>query len=88
MDFVRSATRLGPEAHIMNLYYDEILQLVMKDGVEFMAYEDDLAIVVTARSVEEIRRKIGDALEQRGRVDGHNQMLCYNEDEGTDELNT
>lgn len=48
---------LGPT--LWNLTYDEIMETRVDRGVELIAYADDLAVVVTAKSGEALERKAG-----------------------------
>lgn len=53
---------LGPT--LWCLAYTEVLVLEMPKGVDIIAYVDDLAVVITAITVEELEHKANTALER------------------------
>lgn len=53
---------LGPT--LWNVMYDDVLREIMPEGVHTLAYADDLAIVINARSKEELKWKGDEALQQ------------------------
>lgn len=46
---------LGPT--LWNIFYDQILQTTEEQGVETIAYADDLAVIVTAKTKEELEER-------------------------------
>lgn len=46
---------LGPT--LWNLFYDQVLELPLEEGVEAVAYADDIAVLVKAKTVHELREK-------------------------------
>nr|CAH7745583.1 unnamed protein product [Callosobruchus chinensis] len=53
---------LGPT--LWNLLYDEVLQLNLPHGVTTVAYADDLAVIVVARTEEELMDKANCSIEE------------------------
>lgn len=53
---------LGPI--LWNLVYDDVLNVPLPDGVERVAYADDLALLVKARSEERLETRANEALER------------------------
>lgn len=46
---------LGPT--LWNLFYNQVLELPLEKGVEAVAYADDIAVLVKAKTVHELREK-------------------------------
>lgn len=53
---------LGP--HLWNLSYDEVLHLKVPEGVKVIAYADDLAVIVLAKTREMLQEKAEGALKR------------------------
>lgn len=55
---------LGPL--LWNILYNSVLELILREGVETIAYADDLAVVARAREDDTLMEKVDDALEEIG----------------------
>lgn len=73
---------LGPV--LWNLAYDDVLNIKLPDGVDRVAYADDLAIIVKARTENHLQAKANEALRMVNEwMEDHSLLLAPEKSEAT-----